>query len=85
MTRASLQPDLLEQAIAAFRAELPQLLCEHKHRWVLYRGASRVAVATSQWDLFDECQRRGWNAEECLIQPVLEEPDPLDPAVAQGK
>jgi hypothetical protein len=85
VNRAARQDDLLEEAVAAFRAALPQLLRQHKHRWVLYRGATRVAVATSQWELFDECERRGWNAEECLIQPVLEEPDPLDPEAVQGK
>lgn len=85
MSKTTAQSTLLEQAREAFRLELPQLVREHKHLWVLYRGASRIALAASQWELFDECERRGWNAEECLIQPVLEEADPLDAGVVQGK
>ena len=85
MSRVLNQPDMLAQAISAFRAELPQLLTTDPDRWVLFRGPDRVMVGNSQWELFDECAQRGWHPEDCLIQPILEDAGPLDPDALRDK
>jgi len=60
----------------AFRRDLPQLLQNKRlfRQWVAYHEATRIGIAPSEDDLYEECFRRGLREEEfvvCCIVPEL--------------
>jgi hypothetical protein len=69
---------LVEEAQSTFRQELPRLLRTHYLQWALYYGKDRVAIGLSQDEVYAECDRRGISKEECLLQCIVEEAEPLD-------
>jgi hypothetical protein len=68
---------ILEEGLEAFRKDLPELLTLHYLRWALYHGVQRIALADSQADLFEEIERRGLDPGDCLVECVVEEPEPM--------
>ena len=63
-----------EQAWIAFQRDHCQLLQEFRGQWAAYHGESRIGVAADPHKLYDECVRRGFPPEECVIcriQPIL--------------
>ena len=66
---------------AAFRRDLPELLKTHYRQWVAYHGEDRVRFGRTQFELYEECYRRGWHDDEFVVRSVEPEmPDEIDPA-----
>lgn len=63
-----------EQAWIGFQRDLCELLREFRGQWTAYHGDLRIGIAANPVELYDECQRRGFPQEECIIcriQPIL--------------
>jgi hypothetical protein len=75
----------MEHALHAFRRELPELLLHHDRRWVAYHGDERVGISDSQFDLYDECRRRGYREGEFLVECIIPEVTEIDPDEVYGR
>jgi len=67
---------LVEQALAAFRRDLPELLGQRAGQWVAYQGDNQIGFAPTKTELYQECLGRGLKRGEFLvrsIEPELEE------------
>jgi hypothetical protein len=77
-------PEGIRKSREAFLRDLPQLLGDNrfKEKWVLYRGAKRLATASTHDELMDVCEKHGLKADEYWTdkvvyhQPELEEIEP---------
>lgn len=72
-----------ERSQGAFLRDLPRMLTDSKlvGKWVLYREGKRVAVARSQRQLIQKCQREGWTSGEYYVDmviPHVSEPEVVD-------
>jgi hypothetical protein len=70
------QKTLGEQALQAFRRDLPNLMKEHPGRWVAYHGDRRVGIAKTDLELYQLCDRQGIPDDDYIVRPV--EPEPPD-------
>src|SRR5713226_9311416 len=75
-------PDIepgIRRSMEAYWRDLPQLLPlkSRKRRWVAYHGDERIAFGRGQWELYDECFRRGLREDEFYVGPL--EPDEIPP------
>ena len=79
-------PPLLRSGEWAFQRDLPELLKEHKGKYVAYNGVRRIAIDRSERKLMDLCTKQGliWYeyvvrlidpAKECH-EPIWEGDDP---------
>jgi hypothetical protein len=72
---------LVARSQAAFRRDLPELLKSHYRQWVAYHGENRVGFGRTQFELYDECYRRGLRDDEFVVRSIEPEmPDEIDPA-----
>src|SRR5262249_3774918 len=69
---------ILERARIAFRRDLPQLLKERDRQWVAYHGDECLGFNDSSTPLYQECGRRGYPAEEVLLECIYPEVEELD-------
>ena len=69
----------IRRSMEAYWRDLPQLLPlkSRKRRWVAYHGDERIAFGRGQWELYDECFRRGLREDEFYVGPL--EPDENSP------
>jgi hypothetical protein len=58
------------QAWEAFARDLDELLRTHPGRWVAYRGPELLGIGDRDSDLYVECLRRGFTAEELFVERV---------------
>jgi hypothetical protein len=65
---------LAEQALLAFRRDLPTLLKERPREWVAYHGDRRVGIARTDLELYQLCARQGLPDDECIVCPIELEP-----------
>ena len=66
---------------AAFRRDLPELLKTHYRQWVAYHGEDRIRFGRTQFELYEECYRRGLHDDEFVVRSVEPEmPDEINPA-----
>jgi hypothetical protein len=72
-------PPLIERAQKAFRRDLPELLPDRYRQWVAYHGDDCVGFSDSQFDLYDECVRRGYPEDEFLVQCITADVEEVDP------
>jgi hypothetical protein len=65
-------PPGIRRSMEAYWRDLPQLLPlkSRKRQWVAYHGDERVAFGRGQWELYDECFRRGLREEEFYVGPL---------------
>jgi hypothetical protein len=68
---------MITKSIEAFRRDLPEMLKEHRGRWVAYHGDERIAFGQRETPLYQECLRRGFARDEFMVCVV--EPDAFDP------
>lgn len=72
---------LVARSQAAFRRDLPELLKTHYRQWVAYHGEDRIRFGRTQFELYEECYRRGLHDDEFVVRSVEPEmPDEIDPA-----
>src|SRR5205807_4665128 len=71
-------PSIVAQAYDCFQQDLPALLLKYDRQWVAYHGTNRIGIAASQWELHEECLRRGYKDEELLLQCVMPEVTEID-------
>jgi hypothetical protein len=69
-------PAMIRRAQAVFRRDLPQLLVDYPHRWVVYHGDRRVAVGSSKRQLFQSCVHQGLPHDELMVRLI--EPESTD-------
>jgi hypothetical protein len=71
-------PPGIRRSMEAYWRDLPQLLPlkSRKRRWVAYHGEERVAFGRGQWELYDECFRRGLREEEFFVGPLEQDYQP---------
>jgi hypothetical protein len=62
--------ELTQQALDAFRRDLPQLMQEGKWKWVAYNGDRQVAWGQRQLPVIQECKRLGFAVSEVMIRSV---------------
>jgi hypothetical protein len=62
--------ELTQQALDAFRRDLPQLMQEGKWKWVAYNGDRQVAWGQRQRPVIQECKRLGFTTSEVMIRSV---------------
>ena len=63
-----------EQAWAAYQQDLPRLVETARGQWAAYHGEERLGVNASNRELCEECLRRGFAIEECVIcriEPII--------------
>jgi hypothetical protein len=91
LTRAQHSPareisPLIQQAEAAFRRDLEQLLKERPGQWVAYRGEKPVAFADDDFELARECLDRGISRSEFIIRLIdAEQGDEMISGKAQSQ
>lgn len=57
------------------------MLKTHYRQWVAYHGEDRIRFGRTQFELYEECYRRGWHDDEFVVRSVEPEmPDEIDPA-----
>ena len=72
---------MTERSQAAFRRDLPELLKTHSRQWVAYRGDERIGFGRTQFEMYDECYRHGWQEEEFVVRCIESEmPAEIDAA-----
>jgi len=70
---------LVARSQAAFRRDLPELLKTHYRQWVAYHGEDRIRFGRTQFELYEECYRRGLHDDEFVVRSVEPEmPDEID-------
>ncbi len=70
---------LVARSQAAFRRDLPELLKTHYRQWVAYHGEDRIRFGRTQFELYEECYRRGLHDDEFVVRSVEPEmPDKID-------
>jgi hypothetical protein len=60
----------LEEAIAAFRHDLPELLRVHPGKWVAYRGPQQVGIADDDFELYEACYRAGFDLSDFIVECI---------------
>jgi hypothetical protein len=70
-------PPLIATAHKAFHRDLPGLLSGHRGQWVAYHGDEQIGIDDDDEPLIRECQRRGLNAYEYIVDVI--EPKPAEP------
>jgi hypothetical protein len=70
-------PPLIATAHQAFQRDLPALLSSHRGLWVAYHGDEQIGIDDDDEPLIRECQRRGLNAYEYIVDVI--EPKPAEP------
>ena len=68
------QMTLGQQALAAFRRDLPALMKEHRHKWVAYHGDRRVGIAKTNLELYQLCERQGIPFDDFIVTNIDWEP-----------
>jgi hypothetical protein len=58
---------MIQASIEALRRDLPDLLKEHRGKWVAYHGDDRIGVARTQTELCGECFRRGLTRDQIIV------------------
>ena len=72
---------MVARSQAAFRRDLPELLRTHYRQWVAYHGDDRIRFGRTQFELYEECYRRGLHDDEFVVRSVEPEmPDEIDPS-----
>ena len=72
---------MIARSQAAFRRDLPELVKTHYRQWVAYHGEDRIRFGRTQFELYEECYRRGLHDDEFVVRSVEPEmPDEIDPA-----
>ena len=69
---------MIQQSIAAFRRDLPELCNTHYGKWVAYHGDERIGFGRTETELYEECFRRGLTRDDfvvCRIEPGAFDPD----------
>ena len=70
---------MIAKSQAAFRRDLRQLLDKRYGQWVAYHGDERICFGRSQFELYDECIRRGLRDDEFVVRVVAPEaPSEID-------
>jgi hypothetical protein len=70
---------IMRRGLAAFQRELPELLENHRGRWVAYHGDHRVALGSSKRQMYQLCLRQNLAPGEFLLRLVDPEiPEELD-------
>ena len=64
---------MIAKSQAAFRRDLPRLLGDRYGQWVAYHGDERIGFGRSQFELYDECIRRGLRDDEFVVRVVAPE------------
>lgn len=67
----------IQSSIEAFRRDLPELLRDHRGRWVAYYGDERLGIANSEGELYQAGFQRGLTRNEFVVGPI--EPGTFDP------
>jgi hypothetical protein len=68
--------ELGEKAWSALERELPLLVSTSRGQWAAYHADERVGVGPKIGELYEECLRRGFSPDECVIcriEPIGEE------------
>ena len=72
---------MIARSQAAFRRDLPDLLKTHYRQWVAYHGEDRIRFGRTQFELYEECYRRGLHDDEFVVRSIEPEmPDEIDVA-----
>lgn len=68
-------PPGIQRAQAAFRRDLPLLLQNKRYyrQWVAYHGDQRIGILRSEFELYDECFRRGLKETEFVVRCIVPE------------
>jgi hypothetical protein len=69
-------PPLIQAAIGQFEVELPQLLRDHRGKWVVYHGATRLGFGETKTDLLRYYYAQGYSDESLYVRKI-EEPVPI--------
>ena len=70
---------MTRRAQAAFQRDLPQLIKNHRRRWVAYHGDRRVAIGSSKRQLFQQCRHQDLPPEEFVVRLIEPEmPEEID-------
>jgi hypothetical protein len=70
---------MIARAQAAFRRDLPDLMKTHYRQWVAYHGEDRIRFGRTQFELYEECYRRGLHDDEFVVRSIEPEmPDEID-------
>ena len=64
---------MIAKSQEAFRRDLPQILDKRYGQWVAYHGDERIGFGRSQFELYDECIRRGLRDDEFVVRVVAPE------------
>jgi hypothetical protein len=67
---------MIRRSQSAFQRELPLLIKNHQHRWVVYHGDRRVAIGTSKREMFKQCRHQDLPHGEFVVRLI--EPEVLD-------
>ncbi len=59
--------ELGEKAWQALERDMPLLLSEARGQWAAYHAEERLGVGPKILELYQECLRRGFPPEECVI------------------
>ncbi len=52
----------------AFQRDLPELMKEHRRKWVAYHGNERIGIAPTKEELLQEGLNRGWRTDEFVVR-----------------
>ena len=55
------------RSLLAFWRDLSQLLKTHPRQWAAYSGDVRLGIGPTRYELWQECERRGYKDGEFLI------------------
>ncbi len=72
-------PPMIRVAQAAFLRDLPQMVGEHRRRWVACHGDRRVAIGSSKRQLFRDCTTQKLPPDEFIVRLIeVEMPEEFD-------
>ena len=74
ITHIGISP-LIARGLEAFRRELPELLNQKKlyRHWVAYHDKTRLGIARSEAELYQECFRLGLQRGEFVVKCIIPE------------
>jgi hypothetical protein len=67
----------LARSLAAYLADLPELLANHKRKWVVYADGRQLTFGSSQAELYRHClQDLGLTHDRFIIRRIMPESSP---------
>ena len=85
MTTTTRKKDVFAPALQQFGKDLPRLLQTNYRQWAIYHANKRLGIFATPEAAYQRAEQMGIPAAECLVEYVVEPPDPMDRSQSEGK